>query len=178
MCGYGLIQRLRKSTHFMPARTSLYLPATICKKRLAWPLPKRWPTACRRWFRTGTDTATWLRNARTGGIPGLSLEKCFGHYATAKRESDQKCFITAEGREWLKRPGRFYFLGQISSVPCPQKFANILREISNHPGISVSTVAESLSKNSEPENAAEAHWALARLFKYGLVTHQQAESQE
>ncbi len=122
--------------------------------------------------------AVRVPHARTGGIPGLSLEKCFGHYATAKRESDQKCFITAEGREWLKRPGRFYFLGQISSVPCPQKFANILREISNHPGISVSTVAESLSKNSEPENAAEAHWALARLFKYGLVTHQQAESQE
>ena len=103
----------------------------------------------------------------------LSLEKSFGHYATAKRSHECKCFITAEGREWLRRPARLYFLCQLSAIPYPRKFADMLREISDHPGLSVAKMVESFLNGSAPCSVAEAHWTLARLFKYGLVTDKQ-----
>jgi len=117
--------------------------------------------------------AKHLRSAKSSQLLDLSMEKCFGHYASAKRSQEQKCFITAEGREWLKRPGRFYFLDRLSAAPCPQNFVNVLREISDCPGISVAKVIESVSRDSEPEVFANANWTLARLFKYGLVTHKE-----
>ncbi len=103
-------------------------------------------------------------------LGNLSLEKSFGHYATAKRSQETKCFITEEGREWLRRPARFYFLCQLSTVPSPLKFANALREISDRPGLSVANVVELFLDDSVPASIDDAHWTLARLFKYGLVT--------
>ncbi len=100
----------------------------------------------------------------------LSLEKSFGHYATEKRNHECKCFITTEGREWLKRPARLYFLCQLSAIPYPRKFADMLREISDRPGLSVAKVVEPFFNDSDPASVADAHWSLARLFKYGLVT--------
>src|SRR5919109_745219 len=99
-----------------------------------------------------------------------SLEKCFGHYASAKRGGESKCFITPEGREWLKRPDRFYFLSQLTTGPCPQKFARMLRRVSDCPGLSVASVVESCEDGSDPDSLAHALFALARLFKYGLVS--------
>jgi len=103
----------------------------------------------------------------------LSLEKSFGHYATEKRSHECKCFITVEGREWLKRPARLYFLCHLSAIPCPHKFVNMLCEISDRPGLSVSRVVESFFNDSDPASVADAHWTLARLFKYGLVADNQ-----
>jgi len=103
----------------------------------------------------------------------LSLAKGFGHYATAKRNHECKCFITAEGREWLRRPARLYFLCQLSANPRPQRFANMLREISDCPGLSVTQVVELFFNDSDPASVVDAHWTLARLFKYGLVTDKQ-----
>jgi len=103
----------------------------------------------------------------------LSLEKSFGHYATAKRGHECKCFITAEGREWLGRPARLYFLCQLSGNPRPRKFANMLQEISDRPGLSVTKVVELFSNDSDPASVVDAHWTLARLFKYGLVADKQ-----
>jgi len=103
----------------------------------------------------------------------LSLAKSFGHYATAKRSQECKCFITAEGREWLRRPARLYFLCQLSATPRPRKFADMLGEISDRPGLSVAKMVVSFLNGSAPCSVAEAHWTLARLFKYGLVTDKQ-----
>jgi len=108
-------------------------------------------------------------NKQYSRLLNLSLEKSFGHYATAKRSQECKCFVTPEGREWLKRPARVYFLCRLSAVPCPRKFVDMLREISDRPGLSVSRVVESFFKGGDPESVADAHWTLARLFKYGLV---------
>jgi hypothetical protein len=127
-----------------------------------------------------------LRIARTVGPNGKSssnllassLEKCFGHYASAKRDREAKCFITPEGREWLKRPGRLYFLSQLSTVPCPRKFADMLRTTSDHPGLSIAKAVEFFVNGSDPASAADAHWTLARLFKYGLVTDKQEISDD
>jgi len=99
-----------------------------------------------------------------------SIDKSFSHYATAKRSHECKCFITAEGREWLRRPARLYFLCQLSAIPYPRKFADMLREISDRPGLSVAKVVEPFFNDSDPASVADAHWSLARLFKYGLVT--------
>src|SRR5205807_3411592 len=90
----------------------------------------------------------------------------FGHYANGKRSGETKCFITEEGREWLKRPGRLYFLPQLSAVPCPGKFADVLREISDRPGFSVAEVVEAFSNGGDHSLSGDAHWILARLFKY------------
>src|SRR6266404_5154458 len=103
----------------------------------------------------------------------LPLAKSFGHYATAKRSQECKCFITPEGREWLRRPARLYFLCQLSANPRPRKFANMLREISDRPGLSVTKVVELFSNDSDPASVVDAHWTLARLFKYGLVADKQ-----
>src|SRR2546430_4967405 len=53
------------------------------------------------------------RPRKSGQLFDISLEKCFGHYATVKRGAEQRCFITREGREWLKQPGRLYFLCRV-----------------------------------------------------------------
>jgi glycosyltransferase involved in cell wall biosynthesis len=103
----------------------------------------------------------------------LSLEKSFGHYATEKRSQECKCFITAEGQEWLRQPARLYFLCHLSANPYPRKFANMLREISDRPGLSVAKVVELFFNDSDPASVADAHWTLARLFKYGLVADKQ-----
>ncbi len=101
------------------------------------------------------------------------LKKYFGHYASGTRNQESKCFITAEGRKWLKRPGRLYFLSQLSAIPCPRKFADMLREIADHPGLSVTEVVNSFLHASDSVSIHDAHWNLARLFKYGLVAEQQ-----
>lgn len=106
------------------------------------------------------------------------LEKYFGHYAKAKRDEETRCFMTEEGQEWLKRPGRLYFLSQMSSVPCPQKFAEMLNNIAGRPGLSVAEVVKTSlngahANGADPVSVSNAHWVLARLFKYGLVTDKQ-----
>jgi len=109
------------------------------------------------------------------------LEKYFGHYAKAKRDEGTKCFMTEEGQKWLQRPGRLYFLSQISSVPCPQQFADMLRDIAERPGLSVADVVKSSLNGSygngtDSASVSNAHWTLARLFKYGLVSNKQLRS--
>jgi hypothetical protein len=110
-----------------------------------------------------------LKHEAPSKLLNLSLEKSFGHYATAKRNRECKCFLTAVGQEWLRRPARLYFLCQLSATPCPRKLASMLREISDRPGLSVTEVVELFFNESDPSSMANAHWALARLFKYGLV---------
>jgi len=117
--------------------------------------------------------ATNSNHAVYSKLLNLSMEKSFGHYATEKRSHECKCFITAEGREWLKRPARLYFLCQLSAIPRPRKFADMLREISDRPGLSVAKVVGSFFNDSDPASVADAHWTLARLFKYGLVADKQ-----
>ncbi len=107
-------------------------------------------------------------DAHTSAIFRMSLEKSFGHFATGKRNPHSKCFITAEGREWLKRPARFYFLCHLYDPPTPQRFRQILQAIADRPGISV-TVAETFGRDADQILPADAHWSLGRLFKYGLV---------
>ena len=115
--------------------------------------------------------------SESGHLLALSLDKCFGHYASGKRSPKEKCFVTAEGQEWLKRPGRFYFLGRSCSAPCPQQFQRILQVISDHPGISLTEVVEAfatdhLSNDIGAKKGEEAHWILGRLYKYGLIEEQ------
>ena len=117
-----------------------------------------------------------LRSAKSNDLLNLSLEKCFGHYASAKRSWEEKCFITAEGQEWLKRPGRFYFLNELSTNPCPQKFARVLGVICDRPGISAANVVEAFSNGSTPPVPYDVEWILARLFKYGLIAAIEARS--
>ena len=114
-----------------------------------------------------------LRSGKSKHLLNLSLEKAFGHYANGKRSEEAKCFITEEGREWLKRPGRLYFLPQLSAVPYPGKFADVLREISDRPGFSVAELVEAFSNGGDHSLSGDAHWILGRLFKYGLVTDRQ-----
>ena len=99
----------------------------------------------------------------------MSLEKSFGHFATGKRNPHCKCFITAEGREWLKRPARFYFLCHLYDPPTPQRFNQMLREIAARPGIPATKVVETLGGNGDHVSTGDAQWSLGRLFKYGLV---------
>ncbi len=113
-------------------------------------------------------TAPW-EEAHTSAIFRMSLEKSFGHFATGKRNPHCKCFITAEGREWLKRPARFYFLCHLYDPPTPQKFRQILQAIADRPGISVTAVVETSGRDADQISPADAHWSLGRLFKYGLV---------
>ena len=113
--------------------------------------------------------APW-EEALTSAVFRMSLEKSFGHFATGKRDPHCKCFITAEGREWLKRPARFYFLCHLYDSPTPQRFDQMLRDIAVHPGIPATKVVETFGRNVDQVSAADAHWSLGRLFKYGLVT--------
>lgn len=111
-----------------------------------------------------------LRSSKSGHLLNLSMENCFGHYASRKRNPGERCFITPEGQEWLKRPGRFYFLDKLSTSPCPQQFANVLRVISDDPGISAAKIVDAFPKDSAPEDIGDIEWIVARLFKYGLVS--------
>jgi hypothetical protein len=111
--------------------------------------------------------------SRAKSLFHMSLEKSFGHFATGKLHSNRKCFITAEGQEWLKRPDRFYFLCQSYSSAPAQRFNQMLRSIADHPGIAVSKVIEAFGNNINEKTAANAHWSIARLFKYGLVASTQ-----
>src|SRR5437588_1479222 len=104
----------------------------------------------------------------------LSLEKCFGHYATAKVDKKSRCFITTEGREWLGRSCRLYFLCQLSAVPNPRQFYKVLRRISDTPGLSVMELVERLGAY-HPSRMEETEWVVARLFKYGLISNQPKE---
>ncbi len=99
----------------------------------------------------------------------MSLQKSFGHFATGKRNSRCTCFVTLEGREWLKRPTRFYFLCHLQDPPEPQQFRQMLRAIADRPGISAAEVVETFSVNADQKAAVDAHRILGRLFKYGLV---------
>src|SRR5216684_5098362 len=112
--------------------------------------------------------APW-EEALTSAVFRMSLEKSFGHFATGKRDPHCKCFITAEGREWLKRPARFYFLCHLYDTPTPQRFDRMLREIAARPGIPAAKVVETFDRNANHVSTADAHWSLGRLFKYGLV---------
>ncbi len=133
-----------------------------------------WPVIVKRYEELWAEsiqmakTAPW-EEAHTSAIFRLSLEKSFGHFATGKRNPHCKCFITAEGREWLKRPARFYFLCHLYDPPAPQRFNQMLREIAACPGIPATKVVETFGGNADQASAADAHWSLGRLFKYGLV---------
>lgn len=110
---------------------------------------------------------------RTSPLSRMSLEKCYGHFATEKRHSDCKCFMTAEGREWLKQPSRFYFLCHWYGSPSPQKFNRMLRAIAERPGARVADLIEATDSAQDRTSTVDEHWALGRLFKYGLVTSTQ-----
>jgi hypothetical protein len=102
-------------------------------------------------------------------VLSVSLENSFGHFASAKRSSESECFITAEGREWLRRPDRFYFLCPLHGRLSPRHFSGLLRTIDEHPGIPVEMVVELACSDGFWSSANDMHWTLARLFKYGLV---------
>lgn len=118
----------------------------------------------------GIARSVSLNGESQSNLLSSSLENYFSHYATTKRDRETKCFITPEGRAWLKRPSRLYFLCQLSTVPCPCKFVDMLRNISDHPGLSVANAVELFANGPSPRPVADAHWILARLFKYGLVS--------
>ena len=105
------------------------------------------------------------------GSPVLtfSLENSFVHFASAKRSPESGCFVTAEGREWLRRPDRFYFLCPVHGRLSPHHFTHMLSIIAARPGISIGGVVDAASPEASWSSADEIHWALARLFKYGLV---------
>ena len=65
--------------------------------------------------------------------------------ATLRAQSEvleSECFITAEGREWLRRPDRFYFLCPLHGRLSPQHFSDLLRIIDERPGIPVKMVVD------------------------------------
>ena len=133
-----------------------------------------WPVIVKRYEELWGESIQTAKTAPREEAPTspafrMSLEKSFGHFATGKRNPDCKCFITAEGREWLKRPARFYFLCHLYDPPTPQRFNQMLREIAARPGIPAMKVVETFGRNADQVSAADAHWSLERLFKYGLV---------
>lgn len=113
-------------------------------------------------------------SSESSHLLNLPLEKCFGHYASEKRSQKEKCFITPEGQEWLKRPGRFYLLDGSSSA-CPQRFVSVLRFICDDPGITSAKVVEAF-KGQDPQVIGHVEWVIARLFKYGLVMDKQTHT--
>jgi hypothetical protein len=102
-------------------------------------------------------------------VLSTSLEKCFGHFASTKRSAESKCFITAEGREWLRRPDRFYFLCPLHGRLSPHHFGELLRTIGERPGVPLGQVIDLACSDDLSTSVDEMHWTLARLFKYGLV---------
>jgi glycosyltransferase involved in cell wall biosynthesis len=135
-----------------------------------------WPVIIRRYEELWEESLQIAKVARwdeppTKSLFHMSLEKSFGHFATGKLHLNSKCFITAEGQAWLKRPDRFYFLCQSYGSASAQRLNQMLRSIADHPGISVSRVIEGFSSRVDDRSAIDAHWGLPRLFKYGLVAN-------
>lgn len=133
-----------------------------------------WRVIVNRYEELWQESSQMAKAVRRGGtctspVLSLSLENSFGHFASAKRSSESECFITEEGREWLSRPDRFYFLCPLHGRMCPQEFIDLLRTIAERPGIPVDIVVDLALSNGSPTSVNEIHWALARLFKYGLV---------
>lgn len=134
-----------------------------------------WPVIVRRYEELWEESMQMARAAQrneivTSPIFTMPLEKSFGHFATTKRNADCTCFITAEGLAWLERPARLYFLCRLYGPPFPQRFVQMLRTIADRPGISVAKVVDLYCSDANRISAMDAHWSLARLFKYGLVT--------
>jgi len=132
-----------------------------------------WPVIVKRYEDLWRESLEIIKGASvrsSSRLLTLPLEECFGHYATAKRGRESRCFITKEGQEWLKRPSRLYFLSKLSAVPCPRKFTDVLAHIAASPGLSVTKVVESFVDGSDPVLTTDTYWMLARLFKYGLVS--------
>jgi D-inositol-3-phosphate glycosyltransferase len=120
------------------------------------------------------ESSQMAKTAYQRGIIGspvlsFSLENSFGHFASEKRSSASECFITEEGREWLRRPDRFYFLCPQYGRLSPQHFRDLLEIIDQRPGIPAETVVDLACSKGFPTSVNEIHWILARLFKYGLV---------
>jgi len=81
-----------------------------------------WPVIIRRYEELWEESVQMAKAAHgdrplTSPVLSLSLEKSFGHFATAKRSLGCECSITAEGLEWLKRPARLYFLCHLYGPP-------------------------------------------------------------
>jgi len=133
-----------------------------------------WRVIVNRYEELWHESSQMAKAACRGGttrspILSVSLENSFGHFASAKRSSETECFVTAEGREWLKRPDRFYFLCPLNGHLSLEHFSNLLRTIDERPGIPVRTVVDLACSDGFPTSVNEIHWTLARLFKYGLV---------
>jgi len=138
------------------------------EKHYSWPvIVKRYEELWGESIQTAKTVPS--EEALTSAVFRMSLEKSFGHFATGKRNPHCKCFITAEGREWLKRPARFYFLCHLYDPPTPQRFNQMLSEIAARPGIPATKLVETFGRNVDHVSTADAHWSLGRLFKYGLV---------
>src|SRR5260370_3279142 len=97
------------------------------------------------------------------------LAKGFGHFASAKRSPECKCFITTEGHEWLRRPARLYFLCHLYGPPAPQGFEEILRTIPGYPGISLARVAALFSDSTNRTSTTNDNWTRVPTFKYVSV---------
>ena len=133
-----------------------------------------WRVIVNRYEQLWQESSQMAKSACRGGttrspVLSVSLEKSFGHFASAKQSSESECFITAEGREWLRRPDRFYFLCPLHGRLSPQDFSGVLRTIDERPGIPVRMVVDLACSDGLPTSVNEMHWILARLFKYGLV---------
>jgi len=134
-----------------------------------------WRVIVNRYEELWQESSEMARAGRRGGtvrspILSLPLENSFGHFASAKRSSESECFMTAEGREWLRRPDRFYFLCPLHGRLSPHHFSDLLRIIDERPGSSVRMVVDLACSDGFSISVNEMHWALARLCKYGLVT--------
>ena len=133
-----------------------------------------WKVIVGRYEELWQESSEMAKTAYRRGIVGspmlsFSLENSFGHFASEKRSSESECFITDEGREWLRRPDRFYFLCPLNGRLSPQHFGDVLGTIAERPGIPVGMVVDLVSSNSFRVSVNDTHWTLARLFKYGLV---------
>ena len=133
-----------------------------------------WRVIVNRYEELWHESSQMAKAACRGGsirspVLSVSLENSFGHFASAKRSFESKCFITAEGREWLRRPDRFYFLCPLHGCLSPQHFSDVLRTIAERPGIPVGKAVDLACSDGFRTSVNEIHWTLARLFKYGLV---------
>ncbi len=133
-----------------------------------------WKVIVNRYEELWHESSQMAKAACRGGttrspVLSVSLENCFGHFASAKRSSESECFITAEGREWLRRPDRFYFLCPLHGRLSPQHFSDLLRIINERPGTPVKMVVDLACSDGFSISINEIHWTLARLCKYGLV---------
>src|SRR6266436_6598567 len=165
----ALVDSVHKLVHDPALRLQMGRAARqYAKERYSWPvIVKRYEELWEESIQIAKTSPCEesLRNA----VFRISLERSFGHFATGKRNSDCKCFITVEGREWLKRPSRFYFLCRLYDPPSPQGFRQMLNAIADHPGITATKMVEIFASEGDQRAAADAHWRLGRLFKYGLT---------